>query len=387
MDIILAGGTGFVGRLTAEYLAAHAPAGTRVGLAGRNPVRLAAVRDALPGADGWPLLAADLNDPADAARVAAAAPVVVSTVGPYDRLGRPLAAACARAGADYLDLTGEVLFHRWSVAHLDAIAAGTGARLVHSCGFDSVPSDMAVAELAAAAPGELATVELVVEELVGGVSGGTVASLRGQLAAMRADPAARAIVDDPWALAPAAPADHRTRRPVRVAPGPRGRLAPFFMAPYNTRLVRRSAMLAGYGGRFDYAERLRVRSPARALAVRAGLAAGAAALYFPPTARLLARRLPAPGEGPTAAERARGRFRMRAHARTRTGARLAATVALDRDPGYEGTALMLGEAALTLLLDRDRLPAAAGALTPATGLGAPYADRLRAAGMTLMAHP
>lgn len=384
MDIILAGGTGFVGRLTAEYLAAHAPAGTRVGLAGRNPVRLAAVRDALPGADGWRLLVADLNDPADAARVAAAAPVVVSTVGPYDRLGRPLAAACARAGADYLDLTGEVLFHRWSVEHLDAIAAGTGARLVHSCGFDSVPSDMAVAELAAAAPGELAEVELVVEELVGGVSGGTVASLMGQLAAMRADPAARAIVDDPWALAPAA---RGTRRPVRVAPGPRGRLAPFFMAPYNTRLVRRSAMLAGYGGRFDYAERLRVRGPARALAVRAGLAAGAAALSLPPTARLLARRLPAPGEGPTAAERARGRFRMRAHARTRTGARLAVTVALDRDPGYEGTALMLGEAALTLLLDRDRLPAAAGALTPATGLGAPYADRLRAAGMTLMAHP
>lgn len=384
MDIILAGGTGFVGRLTAEYLAAHAPAGTRVGLAGRNPVRLAAVRDALPGAAGWRLLVADLNDPADAARVAAAAPVVVSTVGPYDRLGRPLAAACARAGADYLDLTGEVLFHRWSVEHLDAIAAGTGARLVHSCGFDSVPSDMAVAELAAAAPGELAEVELVVEELVGGVSGGTVASLMGQLAAMRADPAARAIVDDPWALAPAA---RGTRRPVRVAPGPRGRLAPFFMAPYNTRLVRRSAMLAGYGGRFDYAERLRARGPARALAVRAGLAAGAAALSLPPTARLLARRLPAPGEGPTAAERARGRFRMRAHARTRTGARLAATVALDRDPGYEGTALMLGEAALTLLLDRDRLPAAAGALTPATGLGAPYADRLRAAGMTLMAHP
>lgn len=383
MDIILAGGTGFVGRLTAEYLAAHAPAGTRVGLAGRNPVRLAAVRDALPGADGWRLLVADLNDPADAARVAAAAPVVVSTVGPYDRLGRPLAAACARAGADYLDLTGEVLFHRWSVEHLDAIAAGTGARLVHSCGFDSVPSDMAVAELAAAAPGELAEVELVVEELVGGVSGGTVASLMGQLAAMRADPAARAIVDDPWALAPAA---RGTRRPVRVAPGPRGRLAPFFMAPYNTRLVRRSAMLAGYGGRFDYAERLRARGPARALAVRAGLAAGAAALSLPPTARLLARRLPAPGEGPTAAERARGRFRMRAHARTRTGARLTATVALDRDPGYEGTALMLGEAALTLLLDRDRLPAAAGALTPATGLGAPYADRLRAAGMTLMAH-
>lgn len=382
MDIILAGGTGFVGRLTAEYLAAHAPAGTRVGLAGRNPVRLAAVRDALPGADGWRLLVADLNDPADAARVAAAAPVVVSTVGPYDRLGRPLAAACARAGADYLDLTGEVLFHRWSVEHLDAIAAGTGARLVHSCGFDSVPSDMAVAELAAAAPGELAEVELVVEELVGGVSGGTVASLMGQLAAMRADPAARAIVDDPWALAPAA---RGTRRPVRVAPGPRGRLAPFFMAPYNTRLVRRSAMLAGYGGRFDYAERLRVRGPARALAVRAGLAAGAAALSLPPTARLLARRLPAPGEGPTAAERARGRFRMRAHARTRTGARLAVTVALDRDPGYEGTALMLGEAALTLLLDRDRLPAAAGALTPATGLGAPYADRLRAAGMTLAA--
>lgn len=384
MDIILAGGTGFVGRLTAEYLAAHAPAGTRVGLAGHNPVRLAAVRDALPGADGWRLLVADLNDPADAARVAAAAPVVVSTVGPYDRLGRPLAAACARAGADYLDLTGEVLFHRWSVEHLDAIAAGTGARLVHSCGFDSVPSDMAVAELAAAAPGELAEVELVVEELVGGVSGGTVASLMGQLAAMRADPAARAIVDDPWALAPAA---RGTRRPVRVAPGPRGRLAPFFMAPYNTRLVRRSAMLAGYGGRFDYAERLRARGPARALAVRAGLAAGAAALSLPPTARLLARRLPAPGEGPTAAERARGRFRMRAHARTRTGARLAATVALDRDPGYEGTALMLGEAALTLLLDRDRLPAGAGALTPATGLGAPYADRLRAAGMTLMAHP
>ena len=224
LDLILLGATGFVGRLTAEYLAGHAPPGLRVGLAGRSQERLAEIRAGLgAGAQAWPLLKADTTNPQDAQVLARTAGVIATTVGPYRRLGLPLAQACAEAGTDYADLTGEVLFIRDTMSSCQHSAVRTGARIVHSCGFDSVPSDLGVllAYHAASADGagDLEDTTLVVTALRGGISGGTLASALGQLDDMRASIVNRRIVTDPYALSPqraAEPALGDEREP----PGP-----------------------------------------------------------------------------------------------------------------------------------------------------------------------
>ena len=194
-DLVLYGATGFVGELTAAHLAEHAPSDARIALAGRSRERLAAVRARLPGpARDWPLVHADATDPASLAALAGAARVVVTTVGPYAKYGLPLVEACARAGTHYADLTGEVLFMREAIDRYNALARGSGARIVHACGYDSIPSDLAVLLLheraAADGAGGLRDVRLVATAS-GGISGGTIDSLRAQVDAMRRDPAAR----------------------------------------------------------------------------------------------------------------------------------------------------------------------------------------------------
>ncbi|HYO18188.1 MAG TPA: saccharopine dehydrogenase NADP-binding domain-containing protein, partial [Dermatophilaceae bacterium] len=149
LDVVVFGATGFVGRLVAEYLAEHAPESVRIGLAGRSLDRLTQVRAGLGGtAREWPLLVADTSDPSSLAALAESTRVVATTVGPYARYGMPLVEACARAGTDYADLTGEVLFVRETLDRWNELAASTGARIVHSCGFDSIPSDLGVHLLA-----------------------------------------------------------------------------------------------------------------------------------------------------------------------------------------------------------------------------------------------
>jgi short subunit dehydrogenase-like uncharacterized protein len=398
LDLILLGATGFVGRLTAGYLARHAPPGLRIGLAGRSEPRLAEVRAGLgAAAQEWPLLTADSADPQDAQVLAQAAGVIATTVGPYRRLGLPLARACAEAGTDYADLTGEVLFIRDTMSSCHEAAARTGARLVHSCGFDSIPSDLGVllAHHAASADGagDLEDTTLVVTALRGGISGGTLASGLGQFDDMRASTGNRQIVTDPYALSPdrdAEPAlgDERELSWARYDPGLGQWTGPFLMAGFNTRVVRRSNALLGwaYGRRFRYREvtgfgtgRL---APVRAQAVTAGLTALLAGVALRPSRALLGPVLPKPGEGPGEKARRTGFFRLEVHARTSGGARYLTKVAAHGDPGYAATAVMLGESALCLALDHDRLPDRAGVLTPATAMGAPLADRLRAAGQT-----
>ena len=398
LDLILLGATGFVGRLTAGYLARHAPPGLRIGLAGRSEPRLAEVRAGLgAAAQEWRLLTADSADPQDARVLAQAAGVIATTVGPYRRLGLPLARACAEAGTDYADLTGEVLFIRDTMSSCHEAAVRTGARLVHSCGFDSIPSDLGVllAHHAASADGagDLEDTTLVVAALRGGISGGTLASGLGQFDDMRASTSNRQIVTDPYALSPdrdAEPAlgDERELSWARYDPGLGQWTGPFLMAGFNTRVVRRSNALLGwaYGRRFRYREvtgfgtgRL---APVRAQAVTAGLTALLAGVALRPSRALLGPVLPKPGEGPGEKARRTGFFRLEVHARTSGGARYLTKVAAHGDPGYAATAVMLGESALCLALDHDRLPDRAGVLTPATAMGAPLADRLRAAGQT-----
>lgn len=407
LDVVVHGATGFAGRLVAAHLAAHAPAGVRVGLSGRSADRLREVRDGLGDrAAGWPLLVADAHDDDALRDVARRTRVVASTVGPYERFGLPLTRACAGEGTDYVDLTGEVLFMRASIDANDATARRTGARLVHACGFDSVPSDLGVLLLARAAAthglGELGATRFVLTGASGGFSGGTVDSMRVQVDRMRSDRDARRVVADPYALSP-----DRAREPDRTVDGPgdgpdswgvtwdadAGRwLAPFVMGPVNSRVVRRSNALTdwSYGRGFTYREA--VGMPGRVLGapLATGLAVGTGLLglgmALPPTRRLLDRVLPAVGTGPDEQAREAGYFSVRLHSRTSTGRLVRATVSSPGDPGYAATARMLGESALALALDRDRLPDTAGVLTPATAMGEVLVERLRDAGLTLQVH-
>lgn len=396
-DLVLLGATSFVGALTAEHLARAAPPGTRVALAGRDRERLAAVRRRLPApAADWPLVVLDATDPAGLRRVAGSTTALATTVGPYARRGLPVVEACAATGTHYADLSGELTFVRAAVDAADGPARTSGARLVHACGYDSVPSDLGVhllhraAEAAADDSGLTAVQALVAAR--GGVSGGTVSSLLGEVEAVRTDPGARRLHADPHALSPDPAAEPGTAQPRLMAPPHRvsGRwAAPSVMAPFDAHVVRRSNALTAwaYGRGLRYAEHLDagrgVAGLLRAAALTGATALGAAALALPPTRRLVEQALPAAGDGPDAATREAGWFRHRFLASTAAGGRYAARVAASGDPGYAATAVMLGEAALALALDGTALPDRAGSLTPATALGDALVTRLRARGFRL----
>lgn len=395
LDVVVFGATGFVGRLTADYLARQAPDQARIALAGRSEARLAETRASLgPRASNWPLLVADSGDPDSLAKLAATTRVVATTVGPYRRAGLPLVEACTSAGTDYADLTGEVLFMRDSIDRFGAPARASGARIVHGCGFDSIPSDLGVLMLHEAAEedraGGLEDVALVLAAARGTLSGGSIASFKGELDDVEASPESRRIVDDPYALSPERDAepDLGPERDLRGVEhdDQLGWLGPFVMASINTRVVRRSNALQdwAYGRQLRYREVMGFGSGPTGRIKAAGLSGGLWALEkgltHARTRRLLDRVLAAPGEGPSERSRSRGFFRIEIHACTSTGARYVCRVAAQGDPGYAATAVMLGESALSLALDDG--PPAAGVLTPATAIGTVLVDRLRAADFT-----
>jgi short subunit dehydrogenase-like uncharacterized protein len=398
LDVVLYGATGFVGVLTAEYLARAAPGGARIGLGARSRERLEALRARLGGpAADWPLIVADSSDAAAMADMARRTRAVATTVGPYAKYGRALAQACAEAGTHYADLCGEVLFIRETIDRVHAKAGETGARIVHACGFDSIPSELGVQMLHEAAgadgDGELEDTTFVVAAMRGSFSGGTLASLKVQLDEVRADRELRRFVEDPYALSPDRDAEPDLGRQRDLQGVVRDEelglwLTPFVMASVNTRVVRRSNALQdwAYGRRFRYREVMGFGAgplaPAKAAGVTAGLAALAGALAFGPTRAALDRVLPGTGEGPSEQARERGFFRMEIHAETASGARYLCRVGAQGDPGYAATAVMLGESALCLALDEERLPGRGGVLTPATAMGTALVDRLKAAGFT-----
>jgi trans-enoyl reductase len=404
-DIVLYGATGFSGRLTAEYLAQQgSPA--RIALAGRDTERLRAVRQTLgPNAREWPLLVVDASQPSTLAAMTERTQVVVTTVGPYARYGLPLVAACARAGTDYADLTGELMFVRDSIDLYHKQAVDTGARIVISCGFDSVPSDLNVYQLHRRAvqdgAGELTDTTLVLRSFNQlGASGGTVASLLGTMRTASGDAQARRVINDPYTFTTDRGAEPELGRQPEF-PWRRGRdVAPelagfwvggFVMGPYNARIVRRSNALQGwsYGRRFRYSEALSLgrsfAAPVASAIVTAALAAanGLGNRYF----RRLPRRFvelltPRPGAGPGVAARKRGHYTVETYSTTTTGARYMATFGQNCD-AYQGTSVLLGESGLALALDRDRLSELRGVLTPAAAMGDPLLARLAAAGVSL----
>ena len=403
-DLVLFGVTGFVGELVARYLATAAPAGTRIALAGRDLRRVEAARDRLPvAAAGWGLVQADATDADSLRRMAESTRVVVTTVGPYAAHGLALVLACAAAGTDYADLTGEPLFVRQSIDAAHELAVRNSARIVHSCGFDSVPSDLSVyltyRRAQADGDGELAESTLVAS-LRGGMSGGTIASGRGQMRAVAADGALQSELDDPYLLSadrelevrPGGQSDKALAKASSIDPSLTGWVTTFIMAHHNSRIVRRSNSLLGwaYGKDFRYREVMRVGSSAAAPVLAAGVAAVLwAQNVLGPLAhkgfgsKVLDAIVPKPGTGPSEKARDAGWFSMKTFTRTSGGARYLTTFAADGDPGYKATAVLLGEVGLCLALDRGELSELNGVLTPAPVMAEPLARRLRAAGMTI----
>ncbi|MGC2652668.1 MAG: saccharopine dehydrogenase NADP-binding domain-containing protein [Mycobacterium sp.] len=404
-DIVVYGATGFVGKLTADYLA-RSGGDVRVALAGRSRERLLAVRETLgESAQSWPVLVADASSPSTLEAMATQTQVVITTVGPYLKYGMPLVAACAAAGTDYADLTGEAVFVRNSIDLHHKQAIDTGARIVHACGFDSIPSDLSVYALhrkvSDDGAGELGDTDFVVRGFSGGVSGGTVGSMLELFDISSRDDQVRRQTADPYTLTSDRGAepdlgpqpDLRRRRGGDIAPELAGIwTAGFPMAPYNTRIVRRSNALLdwAYGRQFRYAESMSVGSspvaPAgSALVTGVGNAVFAlGSRYF----RLLPRRLvervvPKPGTGPSATQRERGYYKAETYTTTTTGSRYVVTFAQQGDPGYKATSVLLGESGLALALDRDKLSDLLGVLTPASAMGDALLARLPPAGVTL----
>ena len=399
LDIVLYGATGSVGKLTARYLAGS---GLRVGLAGRSAKRLDGLRQGLPGeARGWPLIVIDTSEALNL--LAAQTRIMISTVGPYAAHGLPVVAACAAAGTDYVDLAAEVPFVRRSIDAHHEQSIQTGARIVHSCGFDSIPSDLTVyalhRQVLTDGAGELANTAFVLRaaNYAMGFSRGSVDTMFDLMRIRFGDPETRQMLDDPYSLSPdrAAEPDLGSQPDVSLHRGEE--LAPelaglwtsgYLMALYNTRCVRRTNALLGwkYGRRFRYMEAASMGStpaaPAMAAMTNATITGtsrlgGAYLRMFPPG--LLESLIPRPnGDGAP-----HGHYRVETYATTTSGARYVASMTQDGDPGYAATAVLLGESALTLACDRDRLPDRHGVLTPASAMGDALLKRLAGVDVTV----
>jgi short subunit dehydrogenase-like uncharacterized protein len=375
-DIVVYGATGFTGQLVAEYLAAHykGDANLKWAMAGRSKDKLASVRDAIGAPADTPLIVADASDPASLKAMVAQAKSVISTVGPYLLYGSELLAACVASGTDYFDLCGEPPWMRRMIDTHEATAKSTGARIVFSCGYDSLPFELGVfcaqeeAKKVFGAPAN--RVKGRVREMRGTFSGGTAASMRAIFAAAANDPSLVALLRNPFALTPGfeGPKQPPGNRPV-FDQELDSWTAPFVMANINTRNVHRSNFLLGfpYGRDFVYDEMM-LTGPGEqgeALAKRIATAN---------TSEKMNSGGPKPGEGPSKEERENGMYDLLFVAIAPDGKQARAAVRGDRDPGYGSTSKMISECAICLL--RDTPDVAAGIWTPGAAMGHKLVKRL-----------
>jgi short subunit dehydrogenase-like uncharacterized protein len=379
-DLVLFGATGFTGRLVAEVMAQHGGGeGLRWALAGRSLARLQTLRDELGLAADHPLIAADAADAGALQRLVVRTRAVITTVGPYQRGGEPLLAACIAAGTHYLDLCGEPAWMAAMIRRHDAQARASGARIVFSCGFDSVPFDLgvlALQQLALQRTGRpLAEVQSRVLVMKGGFSGGTAASLLATLEAMGQDAQAARDMLDPFALTPGFSGPPQPAPAAATYDDFLGQWsAPFVMAPINTKNVHRTHALLGHpwGTGFVYGERMACGGGvdgelrARGLVRQERLQNGVLGVGL---GRALVRRfvLPKPGEGPNPAEREAGRYEIVFSGTDATGQRHQLHARGRRDPGYGATSRVIVACARTLLQQADEVPA--GITTPGACLG------------------
>jgi short subunit dehydrogenase-like uncharacterized protein len=389
-DVVVYGATSFVGQILCKYLVQrHGTDGDlRWAIAGRSASKLDEVARST-GADVSRIVA-DAADRAALDEMAASTRVVASTVGPYARYGSELVAAVVEAGGDYCDLTGEVQWMRRMIDEHQHRAEHTGARIVHTCGFDSIPSDLGTWFLQQRSVEQLGEpcveVRMSVKGAKGGVSGGTAASGMAMFEEMADDPELRKVVGDPYVLAPVdlrqGPKQPGMGRPTRDERFDSW-VAPFVMAPTNSAVVLRSHALLGqpWGRDFTYGETMMTGSGVvggvAAWAMTAGLAAFAGAASFGPTRALIGKVIPKPGEGPSEAKQQAGWFDLRFVGRTASGKEIRTKVTGDADPGYGSTAKMLGESAVAFL-DLDPDTTAGGFWTPASAFGDALVERLEA---------
>jgi short subunit dehydrogenase-like uncharacterized protein len=376
-DIVLYGATGFTGQLIAEYLAAHYGSDNSLkwAMAGRSLDKLASVRDAMGAPADTPLIVADAGDPASLQAMLGQTRSVITTVGPYQLYGSELLAACAASGTDYLDLCGEPVWMRQMIDAHEATAQSTGARIMFSCGFDSLPFELGVffvqqqANKVFGAPA--GRVKTRIRNATLAFSGGTFASARASFAAAANDLSLVAMLQNPFVLTPGfeGPKQPRANKPA-LDEDLGAWTAPFVMASINTRNVHRANMLMNfiYGKDFVYDEMILTGHGEQGEANAKRIVAAVNA------ERLGAVAGPKPGEGPSKDEREAGSYDLLFVAIAPDGRQVRAAVKGDRDPGYGSTAKMMGECAVCLL--RDTPDVAAGIWTPGAAMGEALIKRL-----------
>jgi short subunit dehydrogenase-like uncharacterized protein len=381
LDLVVHGATGFTGRLVVEYLLRQYPPGSglRWAMGGRSAAKLAAVRDELGAPADTPLVVTDSSSVDSLRQLMEQTRLVLTTVGPYQLYGNELVAACATAGVAYVDLCGEPAWMRHMIDAHESQARASGARIVFSCGFDSIPFDLGVlmlqTEMKARFGQPAQRVRGRVRKMKGTFSGGTAASLKATMAAAARDPGVLDLLRNPFALTPGftGPKQPSGNKPMLEADLGVW-VAPFVMAAINTRNVHRSNALLGhaYGTDFVYDEMLITGPGDKGQAIASAVAADKS---------LGGEGGPQPGEGPSREEREAGFYDVLFIGEDAQGHTLRVAVTGDRDPGYGSTSKMIGEAAVCLLRDATATPG--GVWTPASAMGASLIDRLRRhAGLT-----
>ncbi len=381
-DVVVYGASGFTGRLVAEYLASRGgrPTDLKWAMAGRSLDKLAAVRDEIGASKDTPLIAADATDPASLDAMLKQTRAVLTTVGPYQLYGNELVAACAESGTDYLDLCGEPVWMRQMIDRHQEAARTSGARIVFSCGYDSIPFELGVFFLQDAAKktfgAPFSRVKGRVRKMKGTFSGGTAASMKAIFAAAANDPTLLPMMRDPFVLTPgfAGPKQPPGNKPL-FDDDLGVWLTPFVMANINTRNVHRSNFLLGfpYGRDFVYDEMM-IAGPGDAGEERAKAMVVA-------NNKMGAQGSPKPGEGPSKEEREAGYFDLLFLGVAPDGRTLRAVVTGDRDPGYGCTSKMIAESAICLVREASDVPG--GIWTPGAALGHRLIKRLSDhAGMT-----
>ncbi len=381
-DIIIYGATGFTGRLVAEYLVQAYPGRGRWAMAGRSAAKLAEVRDLIGAPADTPLVVADADDPASLKAMVERTEVVLTTVGPYQLYGAALVGACAAAGTAYVDLCGEPAWMRHMIDAHHEEAQRTGARIVFSCGFDSIPFDLGVLTLQKCAQAKhgisAPRVKGRVRKMQGGFSGGTAASLKATLAAAARDPSLVKLLTNSFALTPGFTGPHQPTGLIPEYDSAVGAwVAPFVMAPINTKNVHRTNFLLGHpwGADFVYDEMM----IAPGLGDLGKVAAEAIAKINP----FAGDKGPKPGEGPGKEERENGFYDLLFVGLMPDGSRIDAVVTGDKDPGYGSTSKMIAESALCLVED---VQGEGGVWTPGALMGPQLRERLKAkAGLTFTA--
>lgn len=371
LDLVVFGATSFVGQILTRRLAQHCAAHdttVRWGIAGRSESKLNELKEALgPEFTSLPLILADAMNPAQLQDLCRRTNTVVSTVGPYALYGEPLIQACVASGTDYCDLTGEVQWIKQMIHKYEQQAQTTGARIVHCCGFDSIPSDMGVYFLqqkAQQAWGKPATqVKMRVKAVKGGVSGGTVASMMQAVEQARTNKSIRKDLTNPYSLCPGQIAK-TLQSPIRSAGYDEdfnAWVAPFMMAAVNEPVVHRSNFLKdnGYGKTFTYNEGMLIndglKGRLKALGITAALGGFMVGAATKPVRKVMQRYfLPKPGEGPSEVQQANGFFNLQFIGKTETADEIRIKVTGDQDPGYGSTGKMLCQAAISLCQDHAK---------------------------------